>query len=98
MCARNSIVQIHKAQLEELVPLWYALALSFHQDAAALKASPGSSKQALRQGPILMQRQPVRMCCFSVDTSIVSRTGPDATYSKALVCEDVHPVAWHRFT
>ena len=31
-------MQIHKAQLEELVPLWHDLALRFHKDAAALKA------------------------------------------------------------
>ena len=36
--AGNSPVQIHKEQLEELVPLWYDLALKFHQDAAATKA------------------------------------------------------------
>ena len=32
MRAGNSPVQIHKDQLEELVPAWYDLALKFHKD------------------------------------------------------------------
>ena len=38
MCVGNSPVQIHKAQLEELYPLWHELALKFNKDAAASKA------------------------------------------------------------
>ena len=36
--AGNSPVQIHKDQLEELVPAWYDLALKFHKDPAASQA------------------------------------------------------------
>jgi len=53
-CAGNSPVQIHKAQLEELVPLWHNLALRFHKDAAASKAF-GWIQEASSARPICME-------------------------------------------